>query len=149
MPTSKHESYALPDQLAPDLTAVLNYWQGLRRGENSMPFADDIDLAAVACVPQRGLLLEVFERTPFASGSTMRDKSCAAASVSRSRASSQDEIPSKSPLEELTAQASATVAGGVPTHYSDPSGSSRLLLPTWGEGHMSLLLGLVTSTNPH
>ena len=61
MQNSKHESYSLPDQLAPELTAILNYWQGLRRAENSMPFADDIDLSAVASVPQRGMLLEVFE----------------------------------------------------------------------------------------
>ena len=39
MQNSKHESYSLPDQLAPELTAILNYWQGLRRTENSMPFA--------------------------------------------------------------------------------------------------------------
>jgi hypothetical protein len=142
MQSSKHEAYSLPDHLAPELTAVLNYWRGLRRAENSMPFADDIDLSAIASVPHGGMLVEVFEDPlRFRFGYAGQDVCSRFGEPLTGKFS--DEISSRSPLEELTAQASFTVTSRAPTYYSHQSGYSRILLPAWGEGHIALLLGSV------
>ena len=52
-----------------------------------------------------------------------------------------DEIDAKAPLEYFTAQASATVEAAEPTYYHD--GFARLLLPLWGNGYVSMLLGTI------
>ena len=61
-----------------------------------------------------------------------------------------DEASLDCPLEFMRSQCSATVECEAPTFYKqdaipDPvrTGYSRLLLPMWGDGHISMLLGVV------
>jgi len=50
-----------------------------------------------------------------------------------------DEIDAKGPFAFFLAQASATVEAAEPTFHQD--GFTRLLLPLWGNGYVSMLLG--------
>ena len=61
-----------------------------------------------------------------------------------------DEASLDCPLEFMRSQCSATVECEAPTFYKqdaipDPvrTGYARLLLPMWGDGHISMLLGVV------
>ena len=63
-----------------------------------------------------------------------------------------DEVELHNPFDFLIAQASATVEGRAPTWYSNrrtgagerrTTGYARILLPTWGDGRIELLLGAI------
>src|SRR5690242_12371105 len=139
------QPFAVDAPLGPRLEALMEYWRKLLRGEATMPFADDVDMAKVKALCSDVFVLGVFERperfrldlahTPFA-------PEVEASLVGRFI----DEIDLPTPLEFLRAQADATVEGLAPTlHRHAPAGSerpyARLLLPAWGEGQVKLLLG--------
>jgi hypothetical protein len=52
--------FALPDRIEPRLQPALAFWQSLKRGENGMPFSDDLRLSDLPELPARLLLLRVF-----------------------------------------------------------------------------------------
>ena len=57
-----------------------------------------------------------------------------------------DETPSHRPFEFLRSQCAATVECATPTYFRDDGAAlpyGRLLLPLWGEGRISMLLGAV------
>jgi hypothetical protein len=139
--------FAMPRKIEPDLTRVFDYWESLERGENSMPFWDDLRISSLA---DKLLLIDVFEmperfRLNYIGqqitqrfGETITSKFI-------------DELEMRSPLEYLRSQCSATVERRVPTYYQHGAGEvgksqglasySRLLLPMWGDGHIGMLLG--------
>jgi hypothetical protein len=41
------QAFSLPAKLSAPLQRVLFYWRDLKRGENEMPFADDVDLSGI------------------------------------------------------------------------------------------------------
>ena len=141
--------YALPKKLAPNLARVLAYWEGLRRGENNMPFWDDVNLLSLPELSPRMLLIDAFEkpeRFRFNYVGAQIGKLYGGALAG----AFADEIEQKRPLEYFSSQASATVERASPTCYVHASGEprtaapySRLLLPMWGDGHASMLLGVV------
>lgn len=138
--------YELPEQLRPSLGRVLSYWESLRRGENEMPFWDDVKLPALPDLIGRLLLIDVFadpERFRFGfvgEELSRRSKESAAGKFA-------DEIEPRAPFDYLRSQCSATVEGRRPTflhHGSGKAGAfSRLLLPMWGDGRIGMLLGVV------
>lgn len=139
-------SATLPANLEPDLARVLDYWKDLIRGENPMPFSDDIDLSRLPELSSQLLLLTAFEnpdrfRFETAGESIVRDYG------THLQGQFSDEIAQDAPLEELTEQCRMTLSRGAPTYYRSPAGSyARLLLPTWGDGHVMLLLGAVAKS---
>jgi hypothetical protein len=140
-------SYALPSTLEPDLAKVLDYWKDLIRGENPMPFSDDIDLSRLPDLSSTLMLLTAFEnpdRFRFeAAGEKIVGESGAPLAGKFS-----DEMKPIAPLEELTEQCRMTVTQRRPTYFRSPSASyARILLPTWGEGHVMLLVGAIAGTS--
>ena len=140
MDDSRHP-FPLPATLPRDLAAVHDYWRGLRRGGNEMPFADDLDPAALSKEAGQVLLLDVFnkpERFRFShlAGSLLLAQETALSGKFI------DEIDLGAPFAFLRAQASATVEARAPTCHAG-NGAARLLLPMWGDGRVSLLLGVV------
>lgn len=134
--------FALPEKLNNDLARVYSYWQGLRRGGNEMPFWDDLKPAALEEQTDRFVLIDVFdqpERFRFNNLSATHGKSVGASFASRFL----DEAALPHPFEYLRAQCSATIEARVPTFYRHQDGGSyaRLLLPMWGDGRISMLLG--------
>ena len=141
-------SFPLPETLEPGLARILAAWKGLLRGEADMPFSDDIDLAHLPQDADHAFLVAVFqnpERFRFeAAGDRIAQRYGAALDGAFA-----DEIEPRPPLESFTDQCRATVAQRAPTFYRPPpSGAARpaygrLILPAWGDGHVSLLLGAV------
>jgi hypothetical protein len=142
--------FAIPAKLSLGHRRVLDYWEGLKRGENRMPFWDDLKLTSLPDLADRLMLVDAFdkpqrfrlnsvgERIRKRYGVDLADKFV-------------DEISPKAPFEFLTAQASATVEATAPTFFAGEAGTasgphqvySRLLLPMWGEGRVGLMLGAI------
>jgi len=153
--TSSGRTYLLPDQLGPDLDRVRAYWNGLKRGENDIPFWDDVKFSMKARLARDVLLIEAFEnplRFRFdlvGDDITQRYGTAIIGKFS-------DEIDLHAPIDELTNQCRATVERRVPTYFRHvPSkkpqaageiGYSRLILPLRGGARVEMLLGAVAST---
>lgn len=142
--------YRLPGTLAPDLAQTLDYWRGLRRGSAEIPFWDDLNLLDLPDLSARVLLIDVFsrpERFRFNSvGAELQTTQ-----TKPFEGEFLDMITMDHPLEFLRSQCSATVESRGPTFYdcgsqrADRAEYSRLLLPMWGDGRISMLLGVVAS----
>ena len=126
--------------LDPKLQRVERHWRSLIRGANDTPFWDDFAPSALADIGDDIVLVDVFDkplRFRF-SGIVGRNIEARYGQALRDRFS--DEIEASSPLEYFNAQASATIEGRQPTVHQT-TGYRRLLLPMWGEGRVSMLLG--------
>jgi hypothetical protein len=138
--------FALPSNLESGLARIRNYWLGLRRGQADIPFADDVKLSLLNEIGFGSILVDVFERpTRFriaVAGTGVADRF-----GQPIEGLFADEIAPRAPLDYLLSQCSATVEGRAPTYYRDaqPPGYARLLLPLWGDGHISALLGAIVS----
>lgn len=137
--------FALPEKLDRDLSPVQSYWDGLRRGGNEMPFWDDVKQPALEGLGTGVLLIDVFaqpERFRFNFLSSALNQG--AAGALKGRFADEGTLPH--PLEYLRAQCSATVEARKPTYYrhDGTQGYARLLLPMWGDGRISMLLGAIT-----
>jgi hypothetical protein len=140
--------FAIPEKLPLGLRRVLDYWESLKRGENSMPFWDDVKLTSLPDLSDRLMLVDAFEtpqrfrlnsvgeRIRKRYGADLADKFV-------------DEIVPNAPFEFLAAQASAAIEAKVPTFFAGETGTGphhgygRLLLPLWGNGHVGMLLGAI------
>jgi hypothetical protein len=141
-----------PRRLLAQLVRLQTYWNNLRRGENAVPFSDDVDLSALSELSGNLVLVEVFERPQrFRFGRVGQEllKGGGDCSITGSFA---DEIEVCRPFEFFLAQASVTVEASSPTFYRHGStgakgdagkGYERLLLPTWGGGRIDMLIGAV------
>jgi hypothetical protein len=138
--------FPLPDHPDANLQPVISLWQRLKRAENEMPFSDDLDLSALSNLAAGTFTLSVFaapERFRF----EYLDK---ALQGTASAGRFIDELPLDAALGYLRAQSSATVEAAEPTffriHEKSGRNVSRVLLPLWGNGQISLLLGAVSSS---
>lgn len=125
--------------LDPKLAAVESYWRSLIRGANNMPFWDDFVPSALRDLAGETLLLDV-----FAKPTRFRFDSIVGTEIERRygqavRDRFTDEIEPRGPFEFLNAQASAALEGAEPTLYRTQA-YSRLVLPMWGDGRISMLL---------
>jgi hypothetical protein len=133
--------FELPDHIETRLQAVLAFWQGLKRGQNDMPFSDDLRLPDLLELPGRLFLLAV-----FAPPERFRIEFSNAAMLGPAVTGKfLDELPSSTELAFLRAQGSVTLEAAAPTllRLTESSGDSfsRLLLPMWGNGQINMLLG--------
>ncbi|MGY3534493.1 hypothetical protein [Bradyrhizobium sp. USDA 4452] len=135
--------FPLPDRLDAKLLPVVTLWEKLKRGENGMPFGDDLEVRALSKLPGNPFLLTVFlsperYRIEFACDN-LRQEIAAGSFV--------DEMPQNVNFSYLRAQSSATVEAAEPTllRLTQFSGYSfsRILLPLWGNGQVDMLLGAI------
>ena len=129
--------FPLPDKLSPTLQRVFSYWEGLERGENKMPFWDDVKLSALPDLADRLLLLDAFAAPERFRINTL---GAAFAEGGALKGAFIDDATLPASLHYLRAQASATVEARAPTLYRSRD-YARLLLPMWGDGHIGMLLG--------
>jgi len=139
--------FALPDKLERDLARVLSYWEGLRRAQNSMPFWDDLKLSALADIAAEVLLIDVFEKPERFRFNHLADTLTQRYGETLTHKFA-DEVDLSEPFAFLRGQCSATVEARDPTYYRCGAGGTspayaRLLLPMWGNGRISMLLGAV------
>ena len=136
--------FALPKAVKPELRRALDYWRNLRRGENNIPFADDVSLSALRNS-------QVFLLKVFTSPLRFRFESADEAFHPTNGAPMGrfiDEVKTKGTLSYLLTQCCATVEAGEPTffHFRESDADrefSRILLPAWGDGHIDLMLAAV------
>jgi hypothetical protein len=133
--------FALPARLSPDLTRVHAYWRGLLRGSAQTPFWDDVRLTDLPDLADRLFLVDVFERPErFRFGVVGKD-------VGGEPLSGLflDEAALPRPFAFLRSQCAAAVEAAEPTLMAqdDKEGFARLVLPMWGDGRISMLLGAV------
>lgn len=135
--------FPLPARLDAKLQPVVSLWKSLKRGENDIPFADDLGMDVLANLPGSLFLLRIFQspercRFEFLSESLRR---------SATVGSFLDEIPPGDDFSYLRAQSSATVEAAAPTFLrltrSSGDSFSRVLLPLWGNGEVNMLLGAI------
>lgn len=136
--------FAVPAHLSPDLARVQAYWRGLLRGGAEMPFWDDAKLSDLPDLRDRLFLVDVFqdpERFRFATvGSAIGGQEMEGRFL--------DETALAHPFDFLRAQCSATVEVAAPTcargeEAGGQKAYARLLLPMWGDGRISMILGAV------
>jgi hypothetical protein len=136
--------FAITRTLAPGLRRVLDNWETLKRGANDIPFADDMKICSLPALADELLLLDVFAKPERFRIDYLGDE---VAGDGRGAAPGRfiDEIALGHPFEYLRAQASATVERGAATLYRTDGARpyARLLLPLWGDGRISMLLGAV------
>lgn len=142
-----------PEKLETDLARVRAYWEGLKRGDATMPFSDDVNPSTIPDLSGRLILIDVFDRP-------LRFRLDMVGQDIRERLGRDvlgkflDEIDAPAPLQYLNSQASAAVESRAPTYYRHDlrqergsrgtDGYSRLLLPMWGDGRIAMLLGAIT-----
>lgn len=152
--TSHTKTFAMPDTLEPNLTRVHVYWAGLKRGENAMPFADDVKLSGLSSLSRDAALVEVFGAPPRFRFDLVGE------SIAQHYGESvtgkfSDEVAPRAPLDAFTAQCRATVEGRAPTYYrhspaersGQTGGYARLVLPLWANGQVEMLLAAVTQAD--
>jgi len=134
--------YGLHGRLSPDLTRVLAYWRGLLRGAATIPFSDDVNLSDLPDLADRLFLVDVFqqpERFRFDVVGQVLDTAGLSGRF-------LDETELARPFDFLRSQCAAAVEGAEPTFFHADGSSppySRLLLPMWGDGRISMLLGAI------
>ena len=143
-------SYPLPVDLEPDLGRIQAYWNGLKRGDNDVPFWDDVKISLRSRLGRESMLIGVFE-DPLRFRFDVTGADVVNWYGGATGTSFLDEIDLHAPFDELTLQCKATVESGAPTYYRQsasgtagagrPDGYARLLLPLWGNGRIEMLLG--------
>jgi hypothetical protein len=135
--------FPLPDRLDAKLQPVVTLWENLKRGESAMPFGDDLGMPALSKLPGNPFLLSVFpapERYRF-------EFICDNLRGDVTTGTFIDEMSPNLNFSYLRAQSSATVEAAAPTllHLIQWSGYSfsRVLLPMWGNGQVTMLLGAI------
>jgi hypothetical protein len=140
--------FQLPAKLEPELARLMAYWRKIERAEAEMPFWDDVELSALPkALARKVVLLDVLPppvRFRFSLGGVGED---AVRDYGSGLASKfVDEIEPRSPLQLLQSQCSAAVEMRAPTYYRHAAerrkdAYGRLILPMWGQGRVSMLLG--------
>jgi hypothetical protein len=139
--------FAIDGPLPSSLARLLDYWTNLRRGEATIPFADDLDMTKAKELVSDLFVLGVFEKPE-----RFRLELAHAPNAPRLGdlllGRFVDEVALEGPLEYLRAQADAAVEGLAPTYYEHEARGAerdyaRVLLPFWGEGQVKLLLGAI------
>jgi hypothetical protein len=137
--------FSITNPLSARLGAVLDDWRALLRGQASMPFADDVDVAKLATACPNLFLLGVFDRPRRFRLDVARAEGGPEIAALAGRF--LDEVDQPNPMAFLRSQAEATVESAQPTLYEQGARSGRpygrLLLPAWGDGRISLLIGAV------
>jgi hypothetical protein len=143
---AQRRPYPVPRRLEPALARVQAAWRGLLRGGATMPFADDLRLDVLPDLKPRLFLMDVFarpQRFRFSEvGRALQGRDGGALGDRFA-----DEVALAAPLDFLVSQCGATVEAAAPTLFrggeAKGGGYARLLLPLWGDGRVSLLLGAV------
>ena len=141
--TMRSAPFGVPDHIAPQLETLRRYWSALRRAQNPLPFADDLNVDRLAQFAPRLFLLDVRERPQrfrFDIVGTEIEKRYQEDLGDRFL----DELGERTPLEYLDSQCCAVMQSKTPTWFAWQSAGcdyERLLLPLWGNGYVSSILG--------
>lgn len=128
--------------LEPELEQLRTYWVSLIRGHNDMPFQDTFSPNSLAHLTQRLLILDVFDKPNRFRYNSLLGADLEAKYGADVRDLFVHETERRAPFDFLESQAEATVESAQPTYYRGAN-YSRLLLPMWADGRISMLIGAV------
>ena len=139
--TDVASAYSMPASLEPKLASIYEYWQGLRRGGNDIPFWDDVKLSAIGSSADDAILVDVFE-SPLRFRLGPAGHSMAARLGPELGGKFLDKFEPEGPFDHLEAQCATTVRSRAPTFFrhASPPGYARIVLPLWGNGRIQMLL---------
>lgn len=144
--TAPANPFPLPAKLERDLGRVLSFWEDMRRADSSMPFWDDLTPSALAPRAPHVVLIDVFAKPERFRFNHIADALTQQYGANLTHQFA-DDIDLRDSFAFLRSQASATVEARAPTYYrSGPTGTpgyARVLLPMWGDGRITMLLGAV------
>jgi hypothetical protein len=136
--------FSVPQMIDPSLETVRRYWVALRREQNALPFADDLNVEQLSQFASRLMVLDVRER-PQRFRVAIVGKEIEVVFGEELADRFLDEIAEHSPLEYLDSQCCALMQSQTPTWFErrDANHSyERLLLPLWGNGYVSTILAV-------
>lgn len=135
-----------PSYLTPDLTRVQAYWQSLLRGSAQIPFWDDFNPTMLPDLQDRLFLIGVYPRPERYRYDRIGAELTRVANREMEGLFA-DEVPPGPPFDFLISQCAAATEASAPTLYRHQPETgpdySRLILPMWGDGRLSMLLGAV------
>ncbi len=141
--TSESGAFLLPGRIEPELECVSAYWNGLKRGENDIPFWDDVKFSMLERLCRDVMIIEAFEE-PLRFRFDLVGEDLTRRYGAPIAGKFSDEIDLHAPIDRLTDQCRATVEQRVPTWFrheaAHGAGYSRLVLPLWGNGHIEMLI---------
>ena len=109
--------YSVPSKLEAELARVRAYWEGLKRGDASMPFWDDVNLAALPDLSGRLMLIDVFDK-PLRFRFGIVGKELKARYRADVVGKFSDEIEIRHPFQYLNSQGLATIESRAPTYFA-------------------------------
>ena len=113
---SQDNPFPLSSQPKEIYDGVLRYWSNLKRGDNEIPFSDDLDPTQLAQWSEQLFLVEVFDmpqRFRFNAVGQLTKQLFGLNIVGKFLA----DLDVRTPLEFMSAQASATIEAGAPTYF--------------------------------
>jgi hypothetical protein len=145
--TDVADAYSMPASLEAGLVAIYESWRALRRGDNDVPFWDDLDFSALGRSGDDATLIDVFEN-PLRFRLSLAGRSMAARLGQERGGKFLDELEPQGFLDHLEAQCAAAVLSRAPTHFRhrSPPAYARVVLPFWGSGRIEMLLVAIAAT---
>jgi len=139
-------TFAVPTTIEPGLDRVLHYWNHLKRGENNVPFADDVNLPDLQELAKDAFLLESFEK-PLRFRLDIIGDNIAARYGHAVTGKFIDEVEMHAPFDSLAEQCTRAVRKRTPTYYRNEAARyARLALPLWENGRVELVLVAMTGS---
>ena len=133
------QPFALPKALPPDLRDLLSHWQKLRRGGNAIPFWDDVALTDMREIAPRLMLIDGLAH-PDRYRIGVAGSDIVAWYGEGIEGLFAEQIEHHPLFQFFLPQCAVTVERGAGTLHRTKT-YARLLLPLWGEGRISMLLG--------
>jgi len=131
--------FALPQTLPAQLPKLYAYWNGLKRAQNAIPFWDDVKLSDLPDLAPRLMLIDAFAK-PARYRFALVGSEIVARSGTGIEGLFVDDVERLDPFHFFIPQCAVTVEAAAGSFYRTPD-YARLLLPMWGDGQISMLLG--------
>jgi hypothetical protein len=141
------DAYSMPASFEAELVSIYESWRAMRRGDNDMPFWDDVNLPSLGRSGDDAALMDVFE-SPLRFRLGLAGRSIAVQLAPEWRGKFLDELEPQGLLDHLEAQCAATVRSKAPTYFRHGStpAYARIALPLWGNGRIEMILVAAAAT---
>ena len=145
--TDGADAYSIPACFEAELVSIYECWRARRRGDNDVPFSDDVNLPSPGSGADDAVLIDVFEN-PLRFRLALAGRSIAAQLGPERGGKFLDELEPEGLLDHLEAQCAATVRSRAPTYFRHSSAPAyaRIALPLWGNGRIEMLVVAAAAT---
>ena len=114
--TDGADAYSIPACFEAELVSIYECWRARTRGDNDVPFSDDVNLPSPGSGADDAVLIDVFEN-PLRFRLALAGRSIAAQLGPERGGKFLDELEPEGLLDHLEAQCAATVRSRAPTYF--------------------------------